>query len=81
MCAMYWLSPVKCKMTYIGCWLTTKMLLLQFIHFMIRNSSFYVEDILEECVYVYLCVLFVYTTLSEHSSFTDQTNREFSSAS
>lgn len=46
------------------------MLLLQFIH-MFRNSSFYVEDILEECVYmyIYLSVLFICTALSEQSCF------------
>lgn len=52
---MYLLSPVKYKVTY-RVLAHNNMLLLQFIHYMFRNSSFYVEDILEEYVYVYLYV-------------------------
>lgn len=57
------------------------MLLLQFIHFMFRTSSFYVEDILEQRVYAYLSVLFKCSKLCEESSFIREINSEFSSAS
>lgn len=56
---MYLLSPVKYKMTY-RVLAHNNVLLLQFTHYMFRNSSFCVEDILEECVCVYV-YLFVCT--------------------
>lgn len=58
---MYLLSPVKCKMIY-RVLAHNNTLLLQFIHYMFRNSSFYVEDILEECVcvYLFLCTFHMY---------------------
>lgn len=69
---MYLLSPVKYKMTY-RVLAHNNVLLLQFTHYMFRNSSFCVEDILEECVcvcmYIYLSVLFRCTALSEQSCF------------
>lgn len=58
---MYLLSPVKYKMTY-RVLAHNNMLLLQFIHCMFRNSSFYVEGILEERVdvYLFICTFHVY---------------------
>lgn len=58
---MYLQSPVKYKMTY-RVLAHTNMLLFQLIHYMFRNSSFYAEDVLEECVCVciFICLYFSY---------------------
>lgn len=55
---MYHVLAVKYKMTY-RVLAHNNMLLPQFIHYMFRNSSFYVEDILL-CMYIYYIYIKIY---------------------